>query len=422
MSELSPLYTSLSGMNVIQTKLQNLQQEITNNQTSGYKTKTQTHNTTTTNQNPTQQTQTLNQTTTQRTNHTKGPITQTNKSTDLAIDGQGYFIIQNPNDPTDTRYTQNGHFHFDQEGTLKTQNNYTVQALTKNNTLEPTNYNQQPTIQATPTTEIKLNGILNASAPQNSTYTLETKIHATNNTTPITLTFTKQLGNNWQLEITNKTTNTQITTHTLNFTGSGTITPGNEQLTLTINQQPTTITFSTPGTLTGLLGLSGPNTNISIENNGLPQGHIDQITIQPDGHLKITYTNGQTRTPQRLALTNIPLNQQNQLQEKENATYTLPNNTQTTTAHPQTNGLGIIITGALQQSNADPALQFTDLIALHNNYQANIQVTKVANETLATLYENLKWTHNTTKSTTKQNAQQYNKTCCNTPKNGHKTG
>ena len=45
-----------------------------------------------------------------------GPIRRTDKSTDIAIDGPGFFQVQGPNGQT--LYTRNGEFHFDTQNTL----------------------------------------------------------------------------------------------------------------------------------------------------------------------------------------------------------------------------------------------------------------------------------------------------------------
>ena len=48
-----------------------------------------------------------------------GPIEQTNNPLDVAIHGEGYFVVQGPND--DRQYTRNGNFRLDNTGQLVTQ-------------------------------------------------------------------------------------------------------------------------------------------------------------------------------------------------------------------------------------------------------------------------------------------------------------
>lgn len=52
------------------------------------------------------------------TDHTPGPQTQTGNSLDLAIDGEGFFVVQTD---AGTRYTRNGNFRLDQDGHIVNQ-------------------------------------------------------------------------------------------------------------------------------------------------------------------------------------------------------------------------------------------------------------------------------------------------------------
>ncbi len=54
-----------------------------------------------------------------------GRIQQTGSQLDLAIDGPGYFAVQTPDG---LRYTRNGHFRFDDQGQVVTEDGYVVQS------------------------------------------------------------------------------------------------------------------------------------------------------------------------------------------------------------------------------------------------------------------------------------------------------
>src|ERR1041385_4341561 len=53
----------------------------------------------------------------------QGSIVQTESSTDLAITGDGFFLV---NGPDGQSYTRNGAFHFDKDGKLINSDNYKV--------------------------------------------------------------------------------------------------------------------------------------------------------------------------------------------------------------------------------------------------------------------------------------------------------
>ena len=52
-----------------------------------------------------------------------GRLENTNVPTDVALNGPGYFVVQTPEGD---RYTRNGHFHFDETGTLVSDEGYPV--------------------------------------------------------------------------------------------------------------------------------------------------------------------------------------------------------------------------------------------------------------------------------------------------------
>ncbi|HET7322041.1 MAG TPA: flagellar basal-body rod protein FlgG [Longimicrobiaceae bacterium] len=56
--------------------------------------------------------------------HTQGPLEQTGRSLDLAIEGQGMFQVQLPGG--EIRYTRDGSFTISDQGTIVTQDGYTV--------------------------------------------------------------------------------------------------------------------------------------------------------------------------------------------------------------------------------------------------------------------------------------------------------
>lgn len=59
----------------------------------------------------------------QLTDHTQGAITQTGRKLDVAIAGDGYFVVEGPNGPL---YTRNGVFHRSPAGGLVTSDGYAV--------------------------------------------------------------------------------------------------------------------------------------------------------------------------------------------------------------------------------------------------------------------------------------------------------
>lgn len=57
------------------------------------------------------------------TDHSQGPLFRTGNPFDLAIQGRGFFVVETPEG---IRYTRDGHFSLDEEGTLVTADGYPV--------------------------------------------------------------------------------------------------------------------------------------------------------------------------------------------------------------------------------------------------------------------------------------------------------
>ena len=112
----------------------------------------------------------------------QGDLTQTSSNTDLAISGQGFFVTTNTADPTvtDTRnFTRAGSFTLDNQGYLENSAGGYLQGWPVNSdgtvTTDPSSLSSLQTINvgdvggtATPTTMLSLNANLDASQPTNA--------------------------------------------------------------------------------------------------------------------------------------------------------------------------------------------------------------------------------------------------------------
>jgi len=103
---------------------------------------------------------------------TGGTLQTTSKTTDLAIQGEGFFVLKNP-DGEGNLYSRAGDFDFDREGNLVNSSGMNVRGWMANpdgtidDTTEVENIvltDEYQTIQARATTEVSLNGVLNTDA------------------------------------------------------------------------------------------------------------------------------------------------------------------------------------------------------------------------------------------------------------------
>ena len=86
-----------------------------------------------------------------------GRMDQTGNTLDLAITGPGYFVVQTPNGE---RYTRNGHFKLDDQGTLVTEDGFQVQSDGGAVTLQPQDGDLQVAADGSLSTRLQLLGKL----------------------------------------------------------------------------------------------------------------------------------------------------------------------------------------------------------------------------------------------------------------------
>jgi len=108
----------------------------------------------------------------------------------------------------------------------------------------------------------------------------------------------------------------------------------------------------------------------SFDQNGIPRGSFQSLSIDEDGYVSLNYDNGQTRI-----ISQIPIVQffaQNELQRVSGSAYlqTLASGAARYSA-PGTNGAGSVVGNALESSTVDIATEFTKLIQAQRIYSAN---------------------------------------------------
>ena len=96
-------------------------------------------------------------------NHGKGSTQRTDNPTDLMIDGNGFFVVTNDANAQNKFYTRAGNFTVDRNGNLVTAEGYKV--LDTN--YKPVQINKSDTKKATETGIVQLNGNINTTFPEN---------------------------------------------------------------------------------------------------------------------------------------------------------------------------------------------------------------------------------------------------------------
>ncbi len=345
-----------------------------------------------------------------QTNFSQGGFESTESSSDIAIEGSGFFIVADPLSDS-TLYSRNGNFSFDEDGFLVTADGYRVQGSTYNangvlasGNLSDVQVDLVSQIEARQTENVELqtnldsnseilnSGVFNITAPEDtSNYATTTTVYDTLGTSHLlTCYFTKVTDQTWQWNLTVDSSDIGGTAGTLANIGSGTLTfdvDGNlltgDTGTSTANiltwangadqTQQLTYTFDTTQ-------FDSDSTVFSQDQDGYASGEVTDVDIAADGMVSAVYSNGETIPVAMISLATFinpdGLNAVGSSLFSESRISGTP-----TIGYPGASQ-GTLITQALELSNVDLATEFVDLITIQNAYSAASKVITTTNEML----------------------------------------
>ncbi|HTT62653.1 MAG TPA: flagellar hook protein FlgE [Bryobacteraceae bacterium] len=331
---------------------------------------------------------------------TQGAIQASGGSLDAAIQGNGFFVVNNNGA---TEFTRAGSFQVDLSGNLLTPTGEEVQGWMATggvvNTGGPIGNITVPvgTMQAPKATQnISLNANFDASAAADSSSDWSaplTVYDSLGNTHVVTINFEKTAANTWSYTATvpgaDVTAGTPGTPYAIP-NGSGSLTfDSNGQLTSPAAGAP--ITFQITGLTDGASDLNltwnpynadGTGTLTQFQQtsaasatggDGSCAAQLTGVTMANGGQLVASYSNGQQTVVGQLAIANIR-NPQTLVAVGNNLFEISAQTGEPAIGAPGTGGRGTIVGGALESSNVDIAKELTDLIVLQSAYQANSKV------------------------------------------------
>ena len=267
-------------------------------------------------------------------NYSQGSIQTTNGATDAAVQGNGFFVL---NDPTtnQTLYTRDGSFQVNSTGQLTTTSGQLVQGWSSVNgvinTNSPTGDLTLPvgsTVPATPTTAMTLALNLNSSVATTdpgAVVTAPIQVYDSQGVSHnLTATFTKTAQNTWSYSVSippadlTSGATTPLTTGTLTFDSNGNLTApaattdpqvisisgladGSANMTIDWNLYNHSGSTPTPE----ITQYSSASSISSTTQNGFAAGSVSGVALQNGGQVMATYTNGQKVAIGQVALASI---------------------------------------------------------------------------------------------------------------------
>jgi flagellar hook protein FlgE len=338
----------------------------------------------------------------------QGSIENTSNATDMAINGKGFFMLED--DSGSAYYSRAGEFSFNREGYLVNPDGlyvqgYTVSSIAADGTvslgsIENINVPGESTTppQATTTSTMDIN--LDAGAAVNDTYSsTQSVFDSLGNAIPLTLTFTKTAANAWTASVsvptgtvTTPATDIGITNANLTFDGNGNLNTGSDpSITLTnLANGASNIAinwdlFDTAGAANGDLTqyAAASTTNFNTQN-GFTAGNLRGVSVDEKGFVTGVYSNGQLTPLYQVVLADFPsyfgLSKmgKNLYAESRASGQAMP-------GVPLSGSAGSVSPSAIEMSNVDLAQEFVKMITTQRAFQANSRVITTSDEILQEL-------------------------------------
>jgi flagellar hook protein FlgE len=321
---------------------------------------------------------------------TQGSIQSSGVPTDVAIQGNGYFIAENNGE---TLYTRAGDLSVSSSGQLLTPDGSQIQGYQATNGVINANaplgnltISTGVTNPPSPTTQVQLAANLDSDTAVGGTFSTSAQVFdSLGGSHTLTYTFTKTAANSWNYAITIPAADVGATGNpvsvkagTLTFNGSGQLTAPAANVTgITINNladgsSPLTFSWNLfDANNNGLLTqVSNPSATSSTHQDGFSSGSLESYIIESDGTIQGTFSNGQTSALGQIALATFA-NEQGLIRNGSNNFLASLASGQADVGKAGTGGRGTLSGGSLEESNVDIATQFADLIVAERSYQAN---------------------------------------------------
>ncbi len=328
-------------------------------------------------------------------------LMRTTSGTDIAIQGRGYFLVQDSNGGI--FLTRAGSFVPDADGNLVNAAGFTLMGYSRTAGasgftgslagLVPVNINgtalvATPSTQGTFTANVNSNAAVVTGAPSATNYTSKSSIVAYDNlgnAVTLDIFLSKTGANTWQIDVYDHANlTTPLTTQTLNFD------PANGTLT-----SPTSLSIAVPGGNTVTLDiadmtqLASPFAVTAATMDGNAPSQVQNVSIGADGTLSFVYANGKTVPAFEIPLGNVP-SPDNMFNLSGDVFQVSSYSGDLVIGRTGTGGLGALQSFALETSTVDLATQLTEMIVAQRGYESNSKVFQTGSEMLSTLISMLK--------------------------------
>ncbi|CAK6472368.1 flagellar hook protein FlgE [Peribacillus castrilensis] len=337
--------------------------------------------------------------------HTQSSLQTTGRDLDLGISGDGYFVVKQGDSLS---YTRAGNFYLDDNGTLVNANGLKVQAYKidengkRSKTIGDVAVNVNAILPAITTAKISVSGNLASDAIDGTVFSQQMKVvDEKGKEQTATIYFQKNGDDKWELfdeepAALGDTSATKPKPFTsVNFDGNGQIVAADKTQTgQTINissgnedDSDTAVDESVQKVnldfdFSNLTQVKGSTTAL-VNPDGNKEGKLESFNIGSSGEINVVYSNGLITTLGQLAVAKF--SNASGLTKTGGNTFQESINSGTANINIAGEGRGVIASGSLEMSNVDLSEEFTEMIVAQRGFQSNSRIITTSDEILQEL-------------------------------------
>lgn len=326
---------------------------------------------------------------------TQGALKATGRSTDMAITGDGFFVLGSG---AGISLTRNGSFQLDAVNRLISAETGmpvlgwaadTTGQINTTGAVGPADYLTVPLGMlsgARQTTIASYQGNLDAEvAAGNVTHTSFTLFDSLGSAHQVNVAFSKTTNPGEWTWAASSPDGTSSSTGTVGFDADGRIVNPDASLSLTLNNPNGAASLITlQMDLSGVTQLAGESSLQLQRQDGLPTGTLKSFSVDEQGVIIGVFDNGMSQKLGQIALARVP--NPGGLTRLGEGLYTMcPSSGDARISPAGMNGQGKIVAGSLEMSNVDLAEEFANLVITQRGFQANSRIITTGDEMLQEL-------------------------------------
>jgi flagellar hook protein FlgE len=323
---------------------------------------------------------------------TQGAIQITGRPTDIAIQGDGFFILE---DRGGREFTRAGTFRWDESGNLVAPGGQLVQGwladaageIQTQTAVQGINLPLSQVIEPVETSLVHVGGNLSSDAAIGDIHTTSIVVYdSLGEPQELLVDFEKTAANTWDVSASMNGTSLTLGSTSVTFDSDGQLTSAG-----TISVSGYTPPGASPlaldlqlATNSPLVQFGGVSSAESVDQNGNAIGFLTDFSIASNGTISGQFSNGETKVLAMIATATFN-NPSGLIRSGETRFESSVNSGQALIGEPGNGNRGLLASGALEMSNVDLAQEFTNLIIAQRGFQANSRVITASDEVLADL-------------------------------------